>query len=635
MNDRASKKPPSLYTRDEEAMARFLTPTEAGGHVQNRDTGILDADFSHHASISSSKHSSMFRFGKAIVNAFNPANVWQGFNGMWKETEEIKSPEKDILQERQAKAEKTYAELKHSGFKGTKAPSKQRASVELPTIRYDDVDEAPCKPEFRDSGIDMDGYRSSTEHSKDYQVFAPVQGLMPPPPVPRSGRSPSPMVTRNSGRRSSLTLHKPSLQSLKKVKSHFHLLPTKIVQSEVSLPLPSIEFGDELNTATAAQPLRNSPSKKDLVKQQKLTMKVSDLEMKLDKARRELEGLHEPSKLGLKPFKPGALPSLPSQRILQSHDTSNVPEEESFHDDKPSETGPYVGDLTPQANSQLQSELRSSVSREPMSRKRKSVDALYNPNHEEDTSDSVIDPIKWDVANKGSVRSRKSQKIEESVAIESSKARHGRNVTPNGPRRISSRKTLDPVPPLPTMPEVFDPSRIDQAKVLSLRSVSNSNIPFGRISVDAINLRVLYPTMTEAQVIDYMNNLPHNKKKTDHKSLSHQDRPASPFLAPPLSASPNKTRVPPSVTSPMKTRSKMVKRGISPPPPSLVSPKRMSPRMAPKEDDDTATMNSEGHDTVAPLPESLSNSKERIAKHADKPLPGIQKEDYEWPEDVF
>lgn len=626
MNDRVSQKPPSAYMHEEAAMDQYLTPAGATFQPREQVTDKQESDTLYDAGIISSKHSGMFRFGKAIVNAFNPANVWQGINGIWKETEDSKSPEKSVLQERQAKAEKAYAELKKSGFKGTKAPLAGRASKDLPTVRYEDV--VPREAPFRDSGVDMDGYPSSTERSKENLVPTPAEGLMPPPLIPGPGRSPSPMGGMSTVRRSSLNLHKPSFHDLKKIKSHFHLSPTKKAQSEISLPLPSIEIDATAIAAMTTQPLRNQPSKQELVKQQKLSKRVSDLETKLERARRELDGLQEPSKRS-KHFKPGALPSLPSQRVLNSlgssKDLEGGNEVKSFNKSKSTrDIDPDYGrDVTPQVNAQLQSELKSSVSRSSLSKKRKSDDALFKPGRNyEDICDSDFDPAKKDVTRKASLRSRKAQKIEKAATIDSVKAHSERNITPNGPRRVSSR-TLDPVPPLPTNAKVLDLTEIDQAKILSMRPVANSKLPFGKLSDDIINLRTLYPSMSDSQLDDYIANLPANKKGTDHTSLSHHDRPASPFLAPPLSASPK------------KTRARKAKRGISPPPPSLISPKRRAIEVEPEEED-AATVDSEGHDTVAPLPESLLNSKANAtAKHADKPLPGIQKEDFEWPEDVF
>ena len=638
MNDRVSKKPPSVYMREEEAIDRYTTSAGATAQSGHRS----DADILYDAGIASSKPSSMFRFGKAIVNAFNPANVWQGINGMWKEAEDSQSPGKSALQERQAKAEKAYADLKKSGFKGTKAPPARRASEDLPAIRYENVAEVPQEATFRDSGIDMDGYRSSTERSKNDQVFTRAKGLMPPPPLPASGRSPSPMIGMSSADGSSLSLHKPSFHNLKKVKSHFHMSPAKRAQSEISLPLPSTEIDASASTTSITQTLRNQPSKKDLVKQQKLSKRVSDLETKLEKARRELDGLQEPSNLGLKPFKPGALPSLPSQRVLEDHG-SNEAKAGKEVDIKSNTTKPPTSlrerYVEREVSAQLETELMTSVSKGSLSKKRKSSDTVYKPSFSDDAADSDYKPTKKSVPKSGSVRSRKSQKIANDVPFEPVKVKNVRKFTPNGPRRISSQKmvnpmppphanspreTIDPVPPLPATPKVFDTTKIDQAKILSMRSIPNGELPFGTFSDDIINLRAVYPSMTEGQLVAYIANLPANKKKTDHMSLSHHDCPASPFLAPPLSASPKKPQI------------RRTKRGISPPPPSMVSPKRPAIKAGDEGEEDAVTIRSEGNDTVAPLPEDILKSKKKApVKHADKPLPGIQKEDYEWPEDVF
>ena len=638
MNDRVSKKPPSMYMRDEEAMDRYTAPAGAATQSGHRD----DAGIPHDANITSSRPSSMFRFGKAIVNAFNPANMWHGINGIWKELEEAKFPETSVLQERQAKAERAYADLKKSGFKGTKIPV--RASEDLPTIRYESIAEQPREATFRDSGIDIDGYRSSTERSKNDQVISPTDGLMPPPPLPASGRSPSPMNDASSARASSLSLHKPSFHNPKKVKSHFHLSPSKRAQSEISLPLPSIVVDGIANKASTAQTLRNQPSKKDLMKQQKLNKRVSDLETKLEKARRELGEIQEPSKLGLKSIKPGVLPSLPSQRIFENPGSDdNVNAGKEAHEDSKTAKEPassHEHELAREVSAQLDTELKTSVSKSSLSKKRKNGDTIYKPSRGDDADDSGYELTKTrSVSKQASVRSRKSQKIADDVSIQPIKVKNDRNITPNGPRRISSRKlvnpvlppnahspreAIDPVPPLPATPNVFDTTKIDRAKILSMRSAPNTQLPFGKFSDDITNLRTIYPSMTNPQLANHIASLAANKKVTDYTSLSHQDRPASPFLAPPLS------------TSPTKTRSRNSKRGISPPPPSLVSPKKSSIKTESSMEDGTVTIHSEGEDTVAPLPESIPKSRKNApTKPVDKPLPEIQKEDYEWPEDVF
>ena len=103
MNDKVSKRPPSLYTREEQAMEQY------------QSANMEDVDMVYDAGIESNKPGGMFRFGKAIASAFTSANVWQGFNGIWKEKEKDNQVklEKDALK---AKAELKYAELKKNGY---------------------------------------------------------------------------------------------------------------------------------------------------------------------------------------------------------------------------------------------------------------------------------------------------------------------------------------------------------------------------------------------------------------------------------------------------------------------------------------------------------------------------------------
>lgn len=137
---------------------------------------------------------------------------------------------------------------------------------------------------------------------------------MPAPNVPLVSTSFSPMPS-TSGRRSSLTLRTPSFQTLKKATSHIQLPSVKrhSVPSDIS---------------DSSQQIKKQPSKKDLVKQQKLVKRVSNLETQLESARRELEmalastpAAEAVEKPGRKAFKPGALPSLPSERILNARVT--------------------------------------------------------------------------------------------------------------------------------------------------------------------------------------------------------------------------------------------------------------------------------------------------------------------------
>lgn len=118
MNDRASKKPPSPYLGEESTMEQYA----ATQTVSTRPS--VDTNTFYDAGIESNKTSGVYRFGKAIASAFNPS-TWRSFNGIWKEKEKpAVDPGKALMDERQARAQKAYAELKKSGFKGTQGSSR-------------------------------------------------------------------------------------------------------------------------------------------------------------------------------------------------------------------------------------------------------------------------------------------------------------------------------------------------------------------------------------------------------------------------------------------------------------------------------------------------------------------------------
>ena len=310
MNDKTSKRPPSLYTQEEEAMERYA---KSQGHDND------DLDMNYDAGIETEKPNGMFRFGKAIANAFKPFAAWPG---IWKDKEKEKavSPEKNVMQERQAKAVEAYAELKKSGFKGTQTHF-TRQHLDIPQIKEEE-EEILKAPPFRDSGIDMDDHRPSYEPNPNDQLISFTEALLAPPPLPKQ-RSTSPISHVGSTRKSSLGIRKPSLQGLKKVASQIHLSPLK-QQSEV-LAVPATEVKPKAESLSMGDStLQRQPSRKDLVKQSRLSKKVSDLENKLETARRELNISIStappvpdfPTHIGRRTFKPGTLPSLPSERNM-------------------------------------------------------------------------------------------------------------------------------------------------------------------------------------------------------------------------------------------------------------------------------------------------------------------------------
>lgn len=184
---------------------------------------------------------------------------------------------------------------------------------DLPAFKYDDTSTQDSRPtSFRDSAIDIEDYRASIENKEDNRSLVNDGEFMPAPNVPLISRSISPMPPA-SGRRSSLTLRTPSFQTLKKATSH--------------IQLPSVKRHSAQSEASdASHQVKKQQSKKDLAKQQKLVKRVSNLETQLETARRELElaisnapATEAVEKSTKKTFKPGALPSLPSERILNAH----------------------------------------------------------------------------------------------------------------------------------------------------------------------------------------------------------------------------------------------------------------------------------------------------------------------------
>ena len=637
MNDKVSQRPPSLYIREDEAIERYM------------NANMEDVDMVYDAGIESSKPSGMFRFGKAIASAFTSVNVWHGLNGLnglWKEREkeDQAKPEKDALK---ARAELKYAELKRSGYKGTQNAPARPVSQVVPAIRYEDTDESR-RSSFRDSGVDVDEYGSSSDRKDSDQFVPPTESLLPPPSLTAGHRSASPFSDASSGRRSSKSFHKASLEGLKRVKSQIHL-PSIKRHAEDAQHMPSTETDD-----AAALGLRKAASRKDISKQYKLTKKVSDLENKLEVARRELElSIQEappvpdvPARIGRKRFVPGALASLPSERLLtpQTKDDgimngSNVQDGTAVDacstntsaDDKGHKTGKHdleAQDGHAEAAKQVLWNKRASdiAARNAAARQSKTLKA------DSDIEGNLdLEAAKGSVTKMESGNSRKSQEIKVSGSHNSSAVhKRPRKVYGKTPRNspITNKTGVPPVPVKPTT--AFDPTKVDQAEVMAMRAIPDSHVPFGKAWDDLKNLRKMYPNATEVEVEAYMSSQSASKKVTDYNSVSNGDRLSSPFLGRPGS------------TSPMKTRARATKRGISPPPPSLSSAKKFhrnldaekSPTPANKI---SAQANEEEHPvaTKAPLMDPVKRPGVATRASLDKPLPDIKPDEFEWDDDVF
>lgn len=694
MNDRVSNIPPDAYIGDEDAMEEYaaMPATES---TQNKKISVDSVEADLDAGIDSFKISGMSRFGRALANVLvKPVTAWQKFGGAREAKEQAANAEKSVLQARQLKAEKEYAELKRNGVRGTKAPSDVPTPTPVPSTTYEHVANEARPTPHRDSGIDVDGYCSSSDKKRNSQVRSSSdEGLMPPraapenvravrqvsrvgseqsasslsqassvglkpPPIPDTDLFAVPISRETSPRKSSLHFRKPSLQTIKKAKSQIQL-PTNKQYTEAPIP-SSRGFDAAKETDVGERSPRKQPSRKDIAKQQRLSKKVSDLEIQLEIARRNLkQSIHKEfinsngspqkggstvrSQKGLKTFSPDVLPSLPSERLLNEHIADDacqtrrgpgVNTSRKFSGRKPNDFLNCEDSTCPSAPpAQLKQEMPASVPKGSRSKKRKSDEGLEDARYEAVNDEDH--PVANDAAKKPRLRrsKRNMKDVEGRDQTETKPVQH-KKVKPVPPTPNNSpAKKAEALPPLPPAVTVFDPSSIDQAKILSMRVSKNTKVPFGKHIEDVSNLRKEFPTVTESQWAEYLDSLSVDNKNTDHTSMNHYNEPVMTVLG----------------------RSSSHSRSVSPvKPPKMadnepfstgqISPSRRL--LAPIKDDEVLDTSSEaiqpGTDAEM-ASERASNLRSSLLVKAleqsrsvnDNVLPGTQKEDYVWPEDVF
>ena len=310
MNDRASQVPPTNYIGDEELRERHEREENARGRkmAHPRKFYSTSSTAASSADRSESRHSSIFRFGKSLAATFNPSN-WK----IWSKQEQVEeeTAQQKTLRERQLKAQQIYHELKQSGqFRDSAVP---------PTFGL---------PDFKDLTPARSGayVRASNEttlsEKRKGRVFLDAPQLSSYDASPVSNRAGSVAASNCSGHKSGFSIRRASFTSLRKTGSD---------NSGSNTPADGLH-----------QP-RRVPSRKDLHKQQKLVKRVSNLEGKLDAARRQLaQSLSEsippkmppPERTGRPRFVPGALSSLPSERLLAGYvspdEDTGMSENETF-----------------------------------------------------------------------------------------------------------------------------------------------------------------------------------------------------------------------------------------------------------------------------------------------------------------
>ncbi|KAF7714091.1 Uncharacterized protein PECH_001972 [Penicillium ucsense] len=243
--------------------------------------------------------SGIFRFGKAIASAFNPFGGWG---------RPSPPPPKDTL----TQAEEAYAELKKAGYKGTNKGSYMQSQTVASATARGAVDPHHADQTWHTL---QSKFNSGAEGSSTMNSQASDRGEY-------HGHSRS---TSKSSKRS-------SFQDLRSigipfVRYHDPSSATSVYQERTS--------EESIDNTTG---LRKQRSRKEISRQTKLLKKVSNLEDKLERARRELRQLsgneerlpstdvdQKPSNLDMDPasyprkFVPGALPTLPSERLLDQH----------------------------------------------------------------------------------------------------------------------------------------------------------------------------------------------------------------------------------------------------------------------------------------------------------------------------
>lgn len=315
MNDRVSNKPPSPYLEDED---EFLSQYDAG--VGSRGSVL--------SSRADSNRNSIFRFGKSLAASFNPTNwkIWSKEKHAEQDEEAVQSR---ALKERQEKAERIYRELKESGRFRDAAHISQ--NVYQPT--QPSLDKKSSGK--HDSGIEFGENESNPRYSKEMTREDKRMGrVYLDPPLfqqPTRGYSPASNVSGSVARSDTSSPSKQSFTfkkgTLSNINGHFKKPSlSNIKKSFLGESRESLSYS---STTDLHRQARRIPSRKDLQKQQKLVKRVSDLEGKLEAARRQLSAAigepvpplpADPVERFTRPrFVPGALASLPSERLLSGY----------------------------------------------------------------------------------------------------------------------------------------------------------------------------------------------------------------------------------------------------------------------------------------------------------------------------
>jgi hypothetical protein len=332
MQDKPSEKPPSVFLRalrgssnnassfddlmdkyhEKEDKPRPVSTARAAKHATQL------SGLTHHPNVSisssatfanstQSRESSIFRFGRSMASSINPVHLWKKVTS--RENKDEDRAESDIdLVERQIRAEQAYAELKSAGQLGNLESHVPSPEKRVYTLGY--TVPGSSTAEVLDNETDTDESRKQSRNAVNL------------------GSRPQ-RISATPGKGSASTrfhIRTPSLNDLKRIASDANL------HRRTSLAALNTEKENADMASHAGKGLRTSKSKKDLTKAVKLSRRVSDLEAKLESARRELK--ETVSVTPPVPMIPGArpvsrstlfrrfqpMPSLPSESLLVKSD---------------------------------------------------------------------------------------------------------------------------------------------------------------------------------------------------------------------------------------------------------------------------------------------------------------------------
>jgi hypothetical protein len=358
-----------------------------------------------HSASTDENNGFFFRVGRSLAASLHPVRMWKQ---VYQEThEELRQKNiaeferKRVLKE---EAERRYAQMKASGQFEPRHVSRTSAADSNITLRDSGVIFASGTPSLE--------HKRATSHGS--QLTFPTDNANYISESEAREHAPSAAKTF----RSRLSFKRPSLQNLrfdlKRTKSEYNLAAAANSQRDSSSSASPVktEFGDSA--------LKKSQSKIDMRKQYKLSKRVSNLESKLQLARKELDdALVEASpmpKLGNKyerftpystikrpTFIPGKLESLPSERLLDpSHFNFEVDEVDQVMEHRAKavtdlesgsrERQPLKGvDLMDLSEEQDEETARISHA-QPYPPRASSLFSLNNKNIEHITEDSTTDP---------------------------------------------------------------------------------------------------------------------------------------------------------------------------------------------------------------------------------------------------